>query len=43
MLLECDEVTGAEIKDLSARYQTDDPKMTTEVEVDRKTVSKIAS
>lgn len=39
--LECDEVTGAEVKDISKLL--DHPKMTTEIEVDRNTVSKIAS
>lgn len=39
--LECDEVTGAEVKDISKLL--DHPNMTTGAEVDRNTVSKIAS
>lgn len=41
-LLECDKVTGQK-SNISARYQKDHPKMTTGVEVDRKTMSKISS
>lgn len=39
--LEYDEVTGAEVKDISKLL--DHSKMTTEIEADRNTVSKIAS